>query len=52
MNAYRVLMRKRLEKYPLISPTRRCEDNIKIDLMKTGYEGERLVDGADCVQRC
>jgi len=37
-NAYKILISK-LERRPLGRPRQRWEDNIKMDLKETGYEG-------------
>jgi hypothetical protein len=38
-NAYKILVRKREGKRPLGRPRRSWEDNIKISLRETGWEG-------------
>jgi hypothetical protein len=43
-NAYRILVGKPEEKRPLEKPRRRWVDNIKIDLIKTGWDGMDWID--------
>jgi hypothetical protein len=42
--AYRILVRKPEEKRPLERPRRRLEDNIKMDLRETGWDGIDWID--------
>ena len=46
-NAYRVLVRKPERKRPLVRPKRRCEDNIKMDLMEVGCDPRDCIDLAE-----
>jgi len=49
-NAYKILVRKPEGKRPHGRPRRRWEDNIRMDLKETGYEGvdcTRVTQGRD-----
>jgi hypothetical protein len=45
-NAYRVLVGKPEGKRPLRRPRRRWDDNIKVDLRDTGWDGVDWIDMA------
>jgi hypothetical protein len=46
-NAYSILMTKPEGKIPVRRPTRRWEDNIKMDLRELGWHGMGWIDPAE-----